>query len=31
MPGYIKITANQPDARLLHELDNALNQKYFLL
>lgn len=31
MPGYIKIIANQPDAKLLHELANALNQKYFFL
>jgi len=31
MPGYIKIIANHPDAKLLHELENALNQKYFFL
>jgi len=30
-PGEIKIIANKVEARLLHELDNALNQKYSFL
>ena len=30
-PGETKITANKVDAKLLQELDSALNQKYFLL
>jgi hypothetical protein len=30
-PGEIKIIANKVEAKLLHELESALNQKYFFL
>lgn len=30
-PGETRIKANKVEDRLLHRLDNALNQKYFLL
>lgn len=30
-PGEIKIIANKVEAKLLQELDSALNQKYFFL